>query len=89
MSTPPPDPSDSQDGSDTPVKEWFGQSVDSDKELAEELVDEHGEDKAEELFDEQAQGAEVDAARRGDHIDPDLGEADYRDDRPDHAADTD
>ena len=82
-------PNDSQDGKDTPVKEWFGQSVDSDAELADELVEEHGEAEAERKFDEQAKGAEVDEARRGESIDPELGEAGYRDADTSHAADVD
>ena len=80
-------PADSQDGTDTPVKEWFGQSVESDTELADELVEEHGEAEAEKMFDEQATGEDVEEARRGDSIDPELGESSYQDDTPDHVAD--
>lgn len=77
------------EGTDSPTTEWFGQNVDSDAELADELVETHGEDEAERIFDEKAEGAEVEAARRGDSIDPELGEAAYQDDHPEHAADSD
>jgi hypothetical protein len=83
---PPPDDSDAQDST---TIEWFGQSVESDTELAERLSEEHDPDEAEELFDEQARGADVERRRRGDHIDPDLGEAAYHEERPGHAADPD
>ena len=81
-----PQNNDSQDGTDTPVAEWFGQNVDSDAELADDLVAEHGEEKAEDLFDDESKGADVEDARRGDTIDPELGEAAYRDGDVDHAA---
>ena len=89
MSTDSSDTADSQDGTDTPTTEWFGQNVDSDTELAEQLVDECGEGKAEEIFDQTAKGEDVENARRGDSIDPDLGEAAYKESHPDHAADPD
>jgi hypothetical protein len=82
-----PEPDDS-DAKDSTTTEWFGQSVDSDTELAERLSREHDPDDAEELFDEQAR-ADVEQKRRGDHIDPDLGEAAYREERPGHAAEPD
>lgn len=81
--------SDMTGGTDTPTTEWLGQSVDSDTELAERLSEDHDEAEAEKLFDQQSTGADVEASRRGDHIDPDLGEAAYRDEHPDHAADPD
>lgn len=81
-----PAPNDSQDGTDTPTTEWFGQSVDSDTELAENLVDEHGEQKAEHMFNELAKGEEVEQSRRGDSIDPELGEDAYQKSDPGHAA---
>lgn len=83
------DPSDSQDGTDTPVKEWFGQSVDSDAELADELVEEYGEAEAEKRFADASKGEDVEKSRRGDSIDPDLGTSSYGDASPDHAADAD
>lgn len=79
-------PSDEPDGSeakqpepgtDSRVEDWMGQSVDEDAELAEKLVDEHGEEKAEELFDEQSDGKQTQEARHGDSIDPEQGESAY------------
>ena len=76
----PADPQQPEPGTDSRVVDWHGQSVDRDAELADELVDELGEEKAEEVFDEQATGKETQAARHGDTIDPEQGEAAYRSD---------
>jgi hypothetical protein len=81
--------SDNAEAADTPATEWFGQSVDSDAELADRLTREHGADEAERIFDEEARGADVERRRRGDDIDPELGEAAYREEQPGHAADPD
>lgn len=77
------------EGTDSGVTEWFGQSVASDTDLAEELSRDHDPDTAEKLFDEQSRGADVEQRRRGDSIDPELGERAYREDDPGHAADPD
>lgn len=77
------------EGTDSRVTEWFGQSVASDTELAEQLSRDHDPDTAEKLFEEQARGADVEERRRGDSIDPELGERAYHEDDPGHAADVD
>lgn len=77
--TNPADPKQPEPGQDSRVEDWHGQSVAKDAELAEELVAEHGEEKAEELFDEQAEGESVQAARHGDSIDPEQGQSAYKD----------
>ena len=74
-------------GDDSTTTEWFGQNVASDAELAEQLVAEHGAEEAEERFDEQATGEDIENKRRGDSIDPELGEAAYRVATPERAAD--
>ena len=68
------------EGRDSRVEDWFGQSVESDAELADRLVEEVGEERAAERFDELSEGRDEQAARHGDHIDPEQGEAAYRDD---------
>lgn len=72
------DPKQAEPGTDSRVEDWMGQSVDEDAELAEKLVDEHGEEKAEELFDEQSEGKQTQEARHGDSIDPEQGESAYK-----------
>jgi hypothetical protein len=67
-------------GEDSRVEDWFGQSVDRDAQLADQLTDELGEDRAEEAFEEQATGRAEQQARRGERIDPEQGESAYRDD---------
>jgi hypothetical protein len=69
-------------GQDSRVEDWFGQSVERDAELADELTEKEGldEDEAERRFDEQATGASEQAARHGDRIDPDQGRSAYTDD---------
>ena len=68
-------------GRDSRTTDWFGQNVERDAQLAEELVEEHGTDEAERRFEEQAEGREREAARRGEHVDPEQGEDAYRDDQ--------
>jgi|SRR6056297_964429 len=75
------------DGTDTPATEWFGQNVDSDAETADRLSEEHDTDEAERRFEEEAHGADVEERRRGDEVDPDLGQRAYREERPQRAAD--
>lgn len=72
------DPQQPEPGTDSQVQDWMGQSVDEDSELADELVAEHGEEKAEELFDQQADGEQTQEARHGDSIDPEQGESAYQ-----------
>jgi|EndMetStandDraft_8_1072994.scaffolds.fasta_scaffold176401_3 hypothetical protein len=69
----PPEP-----GTDSTVEDWFGQSVDRDAELADELTDALDEDDAEAAFERQATGRDEQDARRGDVIDPEQGESAYR-----------
>ncbi len=73
-------PQQPEPGKDSRVEDWLGQSVDRDTELAEKLVEEHGEERAEEIFDEQAEGESIQAARHGDSIDPEQGESAYKND---------
>jgi hypothetical protein len=69
-------------GQDSRVEDWFGQSVERDAELADELTEQEGldESEAQRRFDEQATGASEQAARHGDRIDPDQGRSAYTDD---------
>jgi hypothetical protein len=69
-------------GEDSRVTDWFGQNVDRDAELADELVDEHGEADAAEHYAELADGEAREEARRGDQIDPQQGEEAYRGNEP-------
>lgn len=69
-------------GQDSRTTDWFGQNVDRDTELADELVAEHGSEEAERRFEQQAEGREREDGRRGEHIDPEQGEDAYRDDDP-------
>lgn len=71
-------PQQPEPGKDSRVEDWHGQSVKRDTELAEELVDEHGEDRAEEIFEERADGEETQEKRHGDTIDPEQGESAYK-----------
>jgi hypothetical protein len=66
-------------GQDSRTTDWFGQNVDRDAELADELVERHGEQEAERRYEQLAEGEEREEARRGEHIDPEQGEAAYRD----------
>ena len=76
------DPQQPEEGTDSRVEDWHGQSARRDAELADELVEEHGEDKAEEIFEEHSDEREVQDARRGESIDPEQGESAYKDDAP-------
>jgi len=69
------------DGRDSRVEDWFGQSVERDREVAEDIVDDESEidDQAEAEFDARAGGEREQAARHGEEIDPDQGRSAYRD----------
>jgi hypothetical protein len=67
-------------GTDSRVEDWFGQSVDRDAELADALSADLDEDEAKRRFEEQATGESEQAARHGDHIDPDQGRSAYASD---------
>jgi hypothetical protein len=70
-------------GQDSRTTDWFGQNVERDAELAEELVEEHGTEEAERRFEQEAEGRKREEARRGEHVDPEQGEDAYRgDDAP-------
>jgi hypothetical protein len=66
------------EGRDSRVEDWFGQSVERDAELADQLTEEVGAERAEELFDERSHGREEQDARHGDRIDPDQGRGAYQ-----------
>ena len=72
-------PATPEPGTDSKVEDWFGQSVDRDAELADQLSAELPADEAERRFDQQAHGAAEQAARHGDVIDPEQGESAYQD----------
>ncbi len=74
-------PKQPEPGTDSRVEDWHGQSVERDTELADELVERHGEEVAEPLFDERATGEQTQRARHGDEIDPEQGESAYKNDR--------
>jgi hypothetical protein len=82
MSSPDRPDTTPEPGTDSRVEDWFGQSVDRDAELADELVEDMGEEQAEREFEEQATGREEQDARRGDTIDPDQGRSAYHDEAP-------
>ncbi|HSP28506.1 MAG TPA: hypothetical protein VLN74_08150 [Ilumatobacteraceae bacterium] len=68
---------DQPEGTDSRVEDWFGQSVERDAELADELSKELPEDEAQQQFEEQATGKAEQASRHGDQIDPDQGRSAY------------
>jgi hypothetical protein len=70
---------DQPEGTDSRVEDWFGQSVERDAELADELSEQLDEGEAQRRFEEQATGESEQAARRGDRIDPDQGRSAYTD----------
>jgi hypothetical protein len=72
------EPAQRDPGEDSIVEDWFGQSVDRDAELADELSEALEPDAAEEEFDRRAAGEAEQEARRGDRIDPEQGESAYR-----------
>jgi hypothetical protein len=69
-------------GADSRVEDWFGQSVERDAELVDELTEKEDLDdaEAERRYEEQATGRSEQAARHGDRIDPDQGRSAYTDD---------
>jgi len=71
-------PATPEPGKDSTVDDWFGQSVERDTELAEELSEELTPDQAERVFEQQATGEAEQKARRGPRIDPEQGESAYR-----------
>jgi hypothetical protein len=72
-------PATPEPGKDSTVEDWFGQSVERDKELAEELSEQLPPGEAERAFEEQATGEAEQQARRGPRIDPEQGESAYHD----------
>ena len=73
-------PSSPEPGTDSRVEDWFGQSVERDAELADELSEQLPPEEAEKAFEERAAGEDEQEARRGDEIDPEQGESAYQDD---------
>jgi len=70
-------PATPEPGTDSRVEDWFGQSVDRDAELADELSERLPEDAAEAEFERTATGADEQDARHGASIDPEQGESAY------------
>ena len=69
-------------GQDSTVDDWFGQSVQRDAEVADEVTADDADvdaADAEEEFARRARGREEQEARHGEHIDPDQGRDAYRD----------
>ena len=71
-------PSSPEPGTDSRVEDWFGQSVERDAELADELSEQLPPEEAEKAFEERAGGEDEQEARRGDEIDPEQGESAYQ-----------
>lgn len=68
-------------GTDSRVEDWFGQSVEKDTELADEIAEKQGEGaEAEAAFDAAARGRKEQQRRHGDHIDADQGRSAYQQD---------
>ena len=72
------EPARPEPGTDSTVDDWFGQSVNEDAELADELSEALPLDEAERVFEERAEGEERQRARHGERIDPEQGESAYR-----------
>ena len=72
------EPATPEPGTDSTVDDWFGQSVDRDAELADELSERLPPDEAERAFEHRAAGEDEQDARHGDRIDPEQGESGYR-----------
>jgi hypothetical protein len=72
-------------GTDSRVEDWIGQSANRDAELADRLSDVLPPDEAQVVFEREASGADDQAARHGDAIDPEQGESAYRRGQPDDA----
>ena len=66
-------------GTDSRVEDWLGQSADRDAELADRLSEALPADEAEAAFERESSGADEQAARHGESIDPEQGESAYRD----------
>ena len=60
-------------GQDSSVDDWYGQSVQRDSELADELSADLDPEDAEATFDEQSEGKKEQDRRHGSEIDPDQG----------------
>src|SRR4051794_20510720 len=58
-------PATPEPGQDSTVEDWFGQSVERDKELAEDLSEQLPPREAERVFEQQAKGVPEQQARRG------------------------
>ena len=71
-------PATPEPGTDSRVEDWHGQSVERDAQLADELSEELPPDEAEKAFEERATGSAEQAARHGEHIDPEQGESAYK-----------
>ena len=65
---------------DSKVADWFGQSVERDKELAEQLSEQLPPGEAERVFEQKATGEAEQQARRGPRSDPGQGQFADRDD---------
>ena len=74
-------PATPEPGTDSKVEDWFGQSVERDAELADELSEELPPDAAARRFEEESTGHAEQDARRGEHIDPEQGESAYREEQ--------
>ena len=71
----PPEP---EIGEDSRVEDWFGQSVERDAELADELSDQGlAPDEAAAEFERRSTGRDEQATRHGEAIDPDQGRSAY------------
>ncbi len=72
-------PEDQPRGTDSRVEDWFGQSVERDAELADELTEQEGLDdkEARRRFEQEAAGESEQDARHGERIDPDQGRSAY------------
>jgi hypothetical protein len=58
-----------QEPPNSTVEDWYGQSVERDRELAERLVQESDSlDEAEDRFEDEARGREEQESRRGDRL---------------------
>lgn len=71
-------PATPEPGTDSKVEDWFGQSVERDAELADELSKDLPPDEAAKEFERRAEGRDEQEARRGEQIDPEQGESAYR-----------
>lgn len=73
------EPATPEPGTDSTTEDWFGQSVERDAELADELSEQLPADEAERAFEQRATGEDEQEARRGERIDPEQGESAYQD----------